>query len=345
MPFAAGIRGLRGGRRIPARAPARLAGRALARDRRGHVATWLACFLLLGAGVWFVTRLEEDSKEHGFNRIDPRYSRVEPLSGYFDDRWRLALASRLAVLPEISADDAEGIEAVRRSLVTLPFVAEVGPGTVMWPDGLELPVRFRRPIACLPARNGYVLVAEDGVVLPGDWTRPPRVDGAWLPVLGPIEGAPRGPDAGIGQGDRIRERRHRDALSIAASMRSALSTEDFEAMGAALIDASRAPMASVAEPGAVIDLEGGRRVYFGRTPDCGEPGELPAVRKWAALARALRMLRPSAIDPRDWSLLDVRWDVPDILWRDAPTSPDSVRGDATPGALAPAAVAGPDRGG
>jgi hypothetical protein len=66
----------------------------------------------------------------------------------------------------------------------------------------------------------------------------------------------------------------------------------------------------------VLWLEHGRRVNFGRTPDCGEPGELPAANKWDSLVRALKALRPTTVDARDWSLLDVRWDVPDVLWRD-----------------------------
>jgi hypothetical protein len=171
-------------------------------------------------------------------------------------------------------------------------------------------------VACLRVGDGYLAVAEDGVVLPGEWRRPPWIASGWLPLLGPLEETARGEDARTSPGRRLVEKRHRDALSVAASMRAALSAEDFGTMGAPVIDATHARTASVEDPGVVLQIEEGRRVYFGRTPDCGEPGELPAAHKWAALVRALKALRPTTVDGRDWSLLDVRWDVPDVLWRD-----------------------------
>jgi hypothetical protein len=272
--------------------------------------------LLLYGGAWLVSRLQGDSEVDEFNRIDPRRTRIDGLSGFVDDRWRFALSARLAEMPESSAADRDETEALRGALAGLPFVAEVGSGSVVWPDGYEIAVRLRKPAACIQTGEGYLAVAEDGIVLPGSWRRPPWVAGGWLPVLGPLEDPPRGEDASARPGRRITERRHLDALSVARSMRAALTPEDFQTMGAAVIDASHAPLASVEDPGVVLWLEQGRRVNFGRTPDCGEPGELPAANKWDSLARALKALRPTTVDARDWSLLDVRWDVPDVLWRD-----------------------------
>jgi hypothetical protein len=99
-------------------------------------------------------------------------------------------------------------------------------------------------------------------------------------------------------------------------MRRALSDKDFEATGPPLIDATRARQASVTEPGVVIELEHRREVLFGRPPWTDEPGELPCALKWDALSRALRTL--SGPDAHDWSLVDVRWDVPAIQARAAP---------------------------
>jgi len=288
--------------------------------RAGGVPAWVPLLGLLAAILWLVSRLQTDSESEGFAEIDPRRTRIEGLTGFVDDRWRPALAARLAALPSIDSPDPEAVEPIRIALAGLPFVAEVGEGSVIWPDGYEVLVRLRKPVACVRAGSGYLAVAEDGMLLPGEWLRPPWVSGGWLPVLGPLEDPPRGVDAAARPGQRISERRHKDALSVAASMRAALAPEDFQTMGAPVIDASHASQASVADPGVVLTLENGRTVWFGRMPDCGEPGELPAALKWSALARALKAVRPTTADPRDWSLLDVRWDVPDIRWREAETA-------------------------
>ena len=62
----------------------------------------------------------------------------------------------------------------------------------------------------------------------------------------------------------------------------------------------------------VIDLEGERRIHFGRPPDADEPGELSVETKWVhvrdALARWERGDRFRAID--------VRWDEADLLGED-----------------------------
>jgi hypothetical protein len=287
--------------------------------------------VLLAGGVWLAGRIGASSGAvaEPFAVIDPRYARLDGYAEFVDDRWRPVLAARLARLPEISAEDPEPLEPIRATLASLPFVAEVGVGSVLWPDGYRVTVRLRKPAACLhvvsgPGDGGYLLVAEDGVVLPGEWKRPPWVAGGWLPVLGPLEEPAHGSDATLRPGAKIGERRHLDALAVAVSMRAALAADDFETLGAPVIDATNARAASVAEPGVVIELEEGRRVLFGRAPNSGEPGELPVEHKWESLAKAARALRPTTVDRRDWSVLDVRWDVPDILWRDTPFEPAKI---------------------
>ena len=60
-------------------------------------------------------------------------------------------------------------------------------------------------------------------------------------------------------------------------------------------------------------LEGRRTILFGRSPNLGEPGELPVRSKWALISRALSLCAPGAPDGGeaggvDWELVDVRWD-------------------------------------
>jgi hypothetical protein len=148
--------------------------------------------------------------------------------------------------------------------------------------------------------------------------------GGYLPVLGRSGGGRDDLRPGAVLGDEALL----DALSVAISMRAALDAEDFDIMGPPLIDAEGARAASVEDPGVVIDLEGARRVLFGRAPRAAGPGELPAEMKWRALSSALRELR---YGDRDWDRLDVRWDEPVVRTRSAqepesPESPDSKEG-------------------
>ena len=58
-------------------------------------------------------------------------------------------------------------------------------------------------------------------------------------------------------------------------------------------------------------IEDRRRIWFGRVPDGSAPGELPAADKWASVSRGMVALR----EGRSWSLLDVRWDDPQVVWQ------------------------------
>jgi hypothetical protein len=228
--------------------------------------------------------------------------------------WQAWLARSLAALPPPSSLDPAAAEDIAAVVARVPFVAEVRAAEVVWPDGVELEVRLRRPVACVMVGSEYAAVASDGAVLPGTWSAPPWVGHGHLPVIGPNDGAF---DA-LRPGDRLKQMRHLDGLAVAVSMRAGLAREDFETMGPALIDASGARRASVSDPGVLLKLDGRKLVFFGRAPDTREPGELPAEFKWAALSRALAETRRGP--ERDWSVLDVRWDVPAIQWRPSEVS-------------------------
>lgn len=228
-----------------------------------------------------------------------------------DPRWEKELAACMARVPSFSALDPVRLRQASNALLALPFVAEVGEPRVCWPDGFEVPVRLRKPVACIRVHDVYLTVDADGWILPGEHPAPLwRVNG-YLPVLGPNDGKLDG----VHPGERLREEHRRDALAVALSMRAHLSARDFETLGPPLIDATRGRRASVEEPGVVIRLPQMRAILFGRPPRTGEPGELPDDLKWAAVTRATERLS-KADDPRDWSVLDVRWDVPAIQWRD-----------------------------
>jgi hypothetical protein len=228
---------------------------------------------------------------------------------WVDERWAEQLAATFAMLPPFPVDDREGVLAVAAAARELPFVAEVGTPRVLWPDGVELDVRLRRPAACALVGESFLAVAEDGVLLPGGYPAPPWIGHGFLPVIGPND---RAFDE-LRPGDALWEERHLAALSVAKSMRAELDWQIFETMGPPLIDASRSRFTSVDEAGVLIDLEGARRVWFGRAPWTDEPGELPAELKWESLKRAVLQLRNGE---QDWDLLDVRWDQPEIRWRD-----------------------------
>ena len=293
----------------------------LSRSRAGQVPACIPFALVCASAVSLFSILAADVERSGFARIDPRRTRIDGLASFVDARWRTTLAGRLTALPAVSALDPRSVRRISDALAGLPFVAEIGEPCVVWPDGYEIPIRLRSPVACVRVRDEYFSISGEGVILPGAWSRPPWVAGGWLPVLGPND---RSFDRAR-PGTRLTEPRHLDALATAVSMRAALDPEDMEAMGPPLIDASHARQATVEDPGIALELEGRRLVLFGRRPDSGEPGELPTDLKWVALARALKLLRPETGAVKDWSVLDVRWDVPEIGWRAAEDEADARR--------------------
>lgn len=304
----------------------------------GRVRAWIPVLVAIAAGVWVLEGLSNEVWAASFTTVDTRRARVlapdEPIDraapirastastaprgptahGFVDARWEAALRRTLAVVPAFDATDRSAPDELLRAVAALPFVAEVGAARVLWPDGLELPVRVREPAACVRAGEEYYLVSADAVVLPGAWPAPPWLGSGYVPVIGPNDRA----FDGVLPGAVLAEPRHRDALAVARSMRARLGAKEFEAMGPPLVDATHARATSATEPGTLLRLQGKRVVYFGRAPDCGEPGELPVEKKWDAVVRALEVLRASSTGDgaRDWAVLDVRWDVPTIQWRE-----------------------------
>ena len=291
--------------------PRRLPSHPPGGSRRGGAApTWLLVGLGLLAFAWAASGLQDSSRAAGFTTIDPSRVAIDaPGVDGVPTGWREHLAARLAALGELSSLDDDVVERVTAEIEALPFVTEVGPARVIWPDGVTVEVRLREAVACVRYGEDYLTVASDGMVLPGYWSAPCDLGLGLLPVIGPNDGSLDH----LAPGEVLSEERHLDALSVAVSMREFLGPAQLRALGPVLIDASRAHLASVEEPGTRLELEDRRRVLFGRPPRARAPGELPQEKKWGHLMRAIGYL--SMERPRDWDLVDVRWDVPALRHR------------------------------
>ena len=67
------------------------------------------------------------------------------------------------------------------------------------------------------------------------------------------------------------------------------------------------------DPEISLKIQNSRGVLFGRPPIAGHPGELPEEKKWEHLGEYLDDYPTS---DRDWAVLDVRWDVPEVMWKE-----------------------------
>ncbi len=257
---------------------------------------------LLGLGL---VALREAMDQSGYARVETAEMQVEGTPVWADPRWELELGDALAGLAPFDPDEAEPQRELLAVLGDLSFVAQVGEARVVWPDGVEVELELRRPLACVRIDNGYLAVDETGTVLAGEWTAPPFARSAFLPVIGPNDGSFDGWRPGM----ELVEQRHLDGLSIALSMWSDLEAVARRGLGRCLIDATRARQAGPREPGALLLLEGGREIHWGRSPNQDEPGELPVAIKWGHVERGLEILRGEETDD-DWVVLDARWDEP-----------------------------------
>ena len=234
-----------------------------------------------------------------------------------DPRWAEELTARLARQPGFASGDAAAREALRLDLEELSFVRVVSlrqqpaaedTGT----GGLIVDLELRTPVACVPVGRSFMALDAEGVLLSGLWPAPPRFGAGPLPVIGPLA------DAGglflrARPGDWLAEEEHTDALAAVLSMRAHLTEAERRSLGRVLIDAQSARRVSISEPGIQLALEERRLILFGRSPFTEEPGELDAARKWDSVRSAVRLLD----DPdRDWDLVDVRWDRPEIVMRE-----------------------------
>lgn len=249
-------------------------------------------------------------------------------AGWVDPRWSDEAAALVAELEPIRADERDAIEELSERLRELSFVASIGAAEVIWPDGLQVELRMREPVACVHVGRHYLGLAADGTLLSGRWPAPPSRDNGFLPVLSLAPDGERDPRRALVPGERLDEPAALDGLAVAVSLWRHLAPADLRRLGRCRIDARRARLASVEDPGTVIFLEGRRSVWFGRSPNLGEPGELPEGSKWEQLARALALLEPDPArsaepDGIDWDLVDVRWDEADLHPRGSETAESS----------------------
>ncbi len=272
--------------------------------RLGGVPTWVPMLLLAIGFLFVLDKLQQSAKEKGVGRVDTKRYRIHTGPLYFGDAWRNRLESILRRAQALDLNDGPAIAAMRAELGALSFVEQVGEPEVLWPDGIVFPLQLREPAACVPVGADFLPVSDDGVVMAGYSYGPHEVYGAWLPILGPAQRTQRaGPPA---PGDRITDSALLDALQVARSMQRHLTPDQQRLLGRIVIDASAAEAPDGLPGGVVIDLEGKRRILFGRPPGSGEPGELSVDSKWQSVLSALEGGAQAPV----WHLLDVRWDQP-----------------------------------
>lgn len=275
--------------------------------------------VLVLLGVWIAGRLDRHARQSGFGVVETDRVRVDlegaagSWAAWLDPRWADALADAIAGVPSFPADDPAGPRAIEAAVGAFPFIAELGEARVIWPDGLDLPLRLRRPVACVAVGGRFWPVALDWappegegpalVLLPGPSLTPPAFRGAFLPVIGSLPATPHGA--------WVRDPELLGALSIADSFWVDVAPADARRLGRFVIDAAGDATAGVKEQhGCVLELEGGRRVWFGRSPFRATAGELPVEVKWGHVVKAFEELDAG----RDWTVVDVRWDRADIAY-------------------------------
>jgi len=263
----------------------------------------------MGAALWAGKLLGSRAAAQGVAQVDTHRYVLHADGRWVSAAWRDEFERVLARHDQLSVLERDGLEALRAELEALSFVAEVGALEVVWPDGLSVPLRLREPVACVRVHDVYFPVDSEGVVLAGARHGPHEAFGAWLPVIGPNDGALNH----VRPGDVLVEARHLNALDVAVSMWNHLPARSFFDLGRVLIDAS-ADFGPDGLPGGVrIDLEERRRFLLGRPPLAGEPGELPYATKWNNVTAGLARLRAG----EDWDLFDARWDEPRPFRRSA----------------------------
>lgn len=280
-------------------------------SRRGRIPAWLPLSVVLVGVVSLLHRLDLEAASRGVSRVDATRFRLHAGDRWVSEAWTHSLERILRRTGEFAADDRESIDGLLEELAALSFVAEVGEVEVEWPDGLHVPLRLRRPVACIKVGDDFLPVADDATVLSG-YSYTPHDDGlASLPVLGP-HGLDLDPLAPFEAGDVLTHPAHHDALAVAASLRRNLDVEARRRLGRIVIDASRPEAWDGLPGGVVIDLEGARRIHFGRPPGRAGTGELPVERKWAHVRDALERWESGG----EFDAFDARWDVAKVLYDD-----------------------------
>lgn len=282
-----------------------LSPRSLSPDhpRFGGVPAWLPLALVAAVVVAWQRGLADQVERTGFGRVEASQVRADWEQPWADPRWSLELRQVIADGGPLDPEDLPALEELGRNLEAISFVRSARAPRVLWPDGLELDVQLRRPVACVPWNGVYLLVDSEGVLLSGAWNLPPSLDTVFLPVLGQMDGALDD----LLPGDVLVEQRHLDALDIARSLWEHVDPSWGAWIGRLQILASEVDLASVAHPGAVLRLEGEREAWFGHSPGKTTAGELPVATRWGHLLSALKSQHPD-FGNYDWELADLRWD-------------------------------------
>ncbi len=277
---------------------------------------WVPLLLLFGGLIIGLQALQDDARQRGVAKIDVTRYRLMADSQWLSAAWTDELERILVQVRTLPVDDTEQIQAFSDEIAALPFVDRVGAFSVQWPDGLIIPIKMHEPVACI--RTGdrdFLPVAADGTVLGGYTYAPHAAYGGWLPTLGP-HGFVEERQGLLEPGSKIEVPEALAALSVANSMWMHLGVEDLLRIGRIVIDATAtdAPVLDRAAtalkparlPGGVkIDLEGGRRIFFGRPPFPVHSGELPVGYKWSHVRSAMEATESAE---GNWALLDVRFD-------------------------------------
>lgn len=278
-------------------------------SRRGRVPTWFV--LLLGAGALFVgvELLVERQFAEGYSLVDTGRAQIvcEDAEPCAPAEWSELIAARLSELGPLDANDSRSVEDVKGVLDELSIFRSVSAPRVLWPDGIEVDVRLRKAAACVQFEGGFRSISRDGVVLPGFSVAQPLDEIALLPLIAIGEEVRH-----LMTGDVLPRDQDFDALSVAVSMQDHLSPEHRARMGEVLIEPQAPGETSVSGAEVSLKIQGSRGVLFGRPPIAGHAGELPEEKKWGHLAEYLDDYPTSE---RDWAVLDVRWDVPEVTWK------------------------------
>jgi len=272
------------------------------RPRRKRLPLWLPLAVLVAPLVWLGMRSMDDARAKGFGTLDPQQLELEFPQDWVDPRWEDELVATFHDFGPVELDDGARLRELTAAVQALAFVAEAAVPRIAWPAGASFAMRLRRPVACISVGDRFFAVDAEGVILPGAHSAPPSVQGGFLPLLGP----PNGRHLGALPGERVEGEADLDALAIAVSLWEHLASEERSALGRISIEAQDAALSSVRHPGALLRLEEGRAVAFGRSPRVAAPGELALASKWGHVAAGLRRLTLGG--ESDWSVLDARWD-------------------------------------
>lgn len=277
-------------------------------DRRGRVPAWIPLgIVLVGIGA-LVAKLGSEAQARGVASIDLTRYQLHADGRWTSPAWTARLERLLLRGRGLAAGDQDAIDALVREIEALSFVREVGEPQVEWPDGLTVAVRLYQPIACLRVGDDFLPVAPDGTLLAGYGYAPHEAFGGHLPVLGP-NGLDADPSDPFQPGDVLGHPAHLEALAVASSLWAHLDPLSVQQLGRVVIDASRTHAWDGKPGGVLIDLEGARRIHFGRAPDRDWPGELPVALKWTHVREALEGWSAG----EDFAAVDVRWDEADRL--------------------------------